>query len=237
MFTFLRFIVLASRSKQHFLKQFIILLLVYFSYENPIEFQRGDEIKVTCGFKTKDRPTTTFKGDGTADEMCYGFFTFYPAENIPVPYCTAWKSLDRNRAYYGQVNGCNVFGFVNASHPDTMRLHQKVLSHCSHLGLCLKECKDVIKEVKRTEPCIQGDLNDFFRDIARTDAKYIQMGPLLLSDGLVQQGNGAGKLPIATRTHGYGSNDRAFVPHAYTDARLLFLWAEVLELILVKLVK
>ena len=152
------------------------MILVYFSYENPIEFQRGDEVKVTCGFKTKDRQTTTFKGDGTADEMCFGFFTFYPAENIPVPYCTAWKSLDRNRAYYGQVNGCNVFGFVNASHPDTMRLHQKVLSHCSHLGLCLKECKDVIKEVKRTEPCIQGDLNDFFRDIARTDAKYIQMG-------------------------------------------------------------
>ena len=110
--------------------------------------------------------------------MCYGFLTFHPAENIPRPYCTAWKSVDVWRIYRGEeVDGCNVGEFLDPANPNTIRLHQKVLSHCSHLGLCLKECKNVVKEVKRSEPCLQGDIHDWLRNVARNDAtlKYLHL--------------------------------------------------------------
>ena len=155
-----------------------------FSYDNPVDFLQGDEVKVTCGFKTKDRPKTTFQGEGTSDEMCYGFLTFYPAENIQNPYCVSWKSVDVSRMWGEEVNGCNVREFLDPTNPNTIRLHQKILSHCAHLGLCLKECMNVVKEVKRSEPCLQGDIHDWLRNLARNDDTLTYLPLALLFSAL-----------------------------------------------------
>ena len=57
-----------------------------FSYNNPtstifnppVEFRPGDELKTTCKYDTTKKKTTTYYGDGTHDEMCYGFLKYYP---------------------------------------------------------------------------------------------------------------------------------------------------------------
>jgi dopamine beta-monooxygenase len=47
-------------------------------YETPLILKPGDELKTECNFNSMSRTTTTFWGDGTYDEMCYGFITYYP---------------------------------------------------------------------------------------------------------------------------------------------------------------
>ncbi len=57
-----------------------------FSYNNPkmtkfdppVLFYPGDELKTTCVYNTEARKKTTLYGDGTYDEMCFGFIRYYP---------------------------------------------------------------------------------------------------------------------------------------------------------------
>ena len=57
-----------------------------FSYNNPkstifspaVELQPGDELRTTCKYDTTKRKETTYYGDGTYDEMCFGFVDYYP---------------------------------------------------------------------------------------------------------------------------------------------------------------
>lgn len=57
-----------------------------FSYNNPtstvfspsVELRPGDELKTTCKYDTRTKKETTYYGDGTYDEMCFGFIKYYP---------------------------------------------------------------------------------------------------------------------------------------------------------------
>ncbi|KAK3098978.1 hypothetical protein FSP39_024922 [Pinctada imbricata] len=147
-----------------------------YSYDSPvfhvhreaIEFQRGDEIRTTCTYKTKGRKKTVFHGDATSDEMCYGFLTFYPAENARSPWCVERRNTDPFSYYTENVSqNCPFRDFMNMTHPDTQRLHTRILSHCSHLGLCLKECISVVRELRANHPCLQGDIHEYLRERAR----------------------------------------------------------------------
>ena len=143
--------------------------LFTFSFENSIEFRAGDEVKTTCVFKTTSRSKTVFVGDGTSDEMCYGFLTFHPAENVRSPYCIQYNTIDTSELWFkSEIQNCRFNDFMNTTHPDTQRLHQRVLSHCSLLSECLKECQQVVEEV-RQHPCMQGDIHEWIRGQVRDD--------------------------------------------------------------------
>lgn len=43
-------------------------------YEDPIRVRAGDTLRITCTYDTTSRDTPTTWGEGTADEMCIGFF-------------------------------------------------------------------------------------------------------------------------------------------------------------------
>ncbi|WAR31417.1 TBH1-like protein, partial [Mya arenaria] len=51
---------------------------VVHTFETPVTVIPGDEIRTTCHFNSMSRTKTTFYGDGTNDEMCMAFITFYP---------------------------------------------------------------------------------------------------------------------------------------------------------------
>ena len=61
-----------------------------FSYNNPsstifrpaVELQPGDELRTTCKYDTKNQKNATYYGDGTYDEMCFGFIGYYPKTNL-----------------------------------------------------------------------------------------------------------------------------------------------------------
>ncbi|XP_060084217.1 tyramine beta-hydroxylase-like [Ylistrum balloti] len=144
---------------------------VLHEFENPIELRPGDELKTTCTYRSIGKDRTTLKGDGTSDEMCYGFLTFHPAENIQFPYCTAWKGLDICKFHYGQeVDGCTFRIFENETHPDTIRLAIDVFERCKAFGPCLGECKELINDNK----CLHGDIADFYKQYANESREHME---------------------------------------------------------------
>ncbi|XP_069121902.1 DBH-like monooxygenase protein 1 [Argopecten irradians] len=147
-------------------------------FEDPIELRPGDELKTTCTYRSIGKDKTTFFGDGTSDEMCYGFFTFYPAENIQMPYCLAWKGIDlcKLRSFkedFPVIDGCNVHVFENDSHPNNVRLYNELNSRCKPFGPCLPECKDFLIEELRRNRCIQGDIGQYYRQYATYSIEYM----------------------------------------------------------------
>jgi len=57
------------------------------------EFRPGDEIRVHCIYQSLTRSDTTYYGEATSDEMCFGFLTYYPA--VPkFTYCGQWRTVD-----------------------------------------------------------------------------------------------------------------------------------------------
>ncbi|CAL1534325.1 unnamed protein product, partial [Lymnaea stagnalis] len=55
--------------------------------DNPIQLLPGDELVTRCEYSTLNRSTSTRWGEATNDEMCFGFLTFYPKENISNVLC------------------------------------------------------------------------------------------------------------------------------------------------------
>ena len=57
-----------------------------FDYNNPttniydpaVDLRPGDVLKTTCVFDSTKRQKTTYMGEGTYDEMCFGFLRYYP---------------------------------------------------------------------------------------------------------------------------------------------------------------
>lgn len=127
----------------------------------PLEIQPGDEIKTTCVFQSKNKKKTTFSGRGTSDEMCLGFMVVFPAENLLSRTCTTWRSLSLTKLYRDlNPYGCNITNFFNLSHPDTRPLLEKLENNCKPFSICLEECKEVVKEVRK-HPCLSGDVGKY----------------------------------------------------------------------------
>lgn len=69
-------------------------LYFYFRHDLPIEVQPGDELRVTFTYDTTSRNTTTSVGQGTDNEMCLAFLTFYPVENVHSHLsCVTWLKI------------------------------------------------------------------------------------------------------------------------------------------------
>ncbi len=70
-----------------------------FSYNNPtstifdppVVFHPGDQLKTTCIYDTTSRNKTTLYGDGTFDEMCFGFVNYYPKLKIRPDLCVSYE--------------------------------------------------------------------------------------------------------------------------------------------------
>lgn len=102
-------------------------------HQPPIEFKAGDEIKVTCEFQSMNKNKTTYWGEGTQDEMCYGFITIYPAVkdfDVCVEYKQAVQcSMPQFDIY--RDNGCMIRDFQSLMLP--------IATYCS-VGNCSNVC-------------------------------------------------------------------------------------------------
>ncbi|KAK7506928.1 hypothetical protein BaRGS_00001779, partial [Batillaria attramentaria] len=129
----------------------------FFDFEDPVLVKPGDMIRTTCHFASPDKPTTTFQGDGTSDEMCLGFLSFYPANNIPgSKWCTSWRSMLSCDPPSNQ--GCDrlerwkwVYGFNNTE------VYINITSSCLRFGYCTVECKAAIREARSREACMKAE--------------------------------------------------------------------------------
>ncbi|XP_067932935.1 DBH-like monooxygenase protein 2 [Watersipora subatra] len=88
-------------------------------FDPPIPLLKGDEVKTICTYKSTSKDEITQYGEGTSDEMCYGFMNYYPSENGPSE-CVAWD----------EYTTCDYYGSAN-------QFSASVLLLVGLLGLCL----------------------------------------------------------------------------------------------------
>ena len=96
----------------------------------------GDVLRTTCHFATPNHNTTVFYGDGTRDEMCYGFLTFFPLQNMPRHDCIAWKSLALAECDPDSFMGCDLAAFHNATAFAMSPLFTNIMGVCD-VSRCL----------------------------------------------------------------------------------------------------
>lgn len=138
--------------------------------------RQGDELRTKCVYKSSSKSRTTFQGDATSDEMCFGFLTIHPITNVRISTCTSWKSLSMLKFYSNEViNNCDRNIFSNSSHPYMKETYQKINTRCQPLSKCLEECKEAVKEIMR-HPCMQGDIKEVMKWGARlsTDVEVLK---------------------------------------------------------------
>ncbi|KAL3852551.1 hypothetical protein ACJMK2_016175 [Sinanodonta woodiana] len=133
-----------------------------FWMKEPIEILPGDQISTTCTFQSKvDSNKTIYFGEGTADEMCFGFLLFYPKKHLPDgSSCQSWKSVPmckvknmRDKNEGNIIDECDVSAF---SSNISLRKMANILQNCSNV--CSKEIQTIIRH-----PCLKNDIGDYMR--------------------------------------------------------------------------
>ncbi|EDV25403.1 uncharacterized protein TRIADDRAFT_55464 [Trichoplax adhaerens] len=59
-------------------------------YKQEIKIMPGDQLTTICGYNTEGRKKVTVGGIGTKDEMCLGFFLYYPKQEMSV--CLSYEN-------------------------------------------------------------------------------------------------------------------------------------------------
>ena len=151
-------------------------------FPQPLKILPGDELKTTCVFKSTNKKKTTFSGRGTNDEMCLAFLTVFPAKNLLSRGCTNWGSLSWIKmTKESNPYGCDMTNFLNFSNPDTKAMVKKVRDNCKPFSICLKECMDVVKDIRK-HPCLSDDMGKMHR----FKASYSDDKDILLFMSMIQ---------------------------------------------------
>ncbi|XP_055957928.1 tyramine beta-hydroxylase isoform X1 [Patella vulgata] len=120
-------------------------------FSTPIEVRPGDVLTTTCGFNSMNRDAVTNWGDATSDEMCYGFMTYYPKENVRQLFCTGFRSIPYCAIEDGNVfEGCEVSKYTRQT-PETNNFYVDLNNTC--FNSCTTECLRLLDN----NPCLKGD--------------------------------------------------------------------------------
>ncbi|XP_071155959.1 tyramine beta-hydroxylase-like [Mytilus edulis] len=137
---------------------------VLHSYQEPVKLKPGDEIKVTCIYSTTSRSENVHFGYSTSDEMCLGFLTYFPKENLKDPYCTNWKSISRCLLWKEDVDtdvqGCYIQRLLQGQDVTANQIIQNIMQACAPFETCSDWCRFSLNSA-RQHPCFQGDVLDF----------------------------------------------------------------------------
>eukprot|EP00794_Sanderia_malayensis_P011061 gene11061-12229_t len=157
-----------------------------FSYNNPASTEHkppvvmlpGDELKTTCKFNTKTRSKTTYYGDGTYDEMCFGFANYYPKlpknnEKLCISYerytfCDIARH--KNMSFYDHN-----FGTCNYTDFKAQRYVENILRACGSSQKCEKGCKYYVDQMN-THRCSKGYEKKMLRRILSDENKVTANG-------------------------------------------------------------
>ena len=130
----------------------------------------GDELRTTCTFRSTFKDKTVQFGQGTQDEMCYAFITYYPAQRIRAGFCMNWKSIYRCRRYLpkfkGLIGSCEWKQLLNSNDPVTQKLYTNVQKQCPNYETyrqCSSNCSKVAAMAVQ-HPCLkEDDIGDYTR--------------------------------------------------------------------------
>lgn len=94
--------------------------------------------------------------------MCFGFITYYPVQDIQLPYCTTWKTVEKCKRYLPQfggiVDGCKWKEFLSSTNEYLSYIVLEIAMHCHQS--CSFNCTETVTTLRKHR-CLQGDLGDF----------------------------------------------------------------------------
>lgn len=131
----------------------------------PVELHPGDEIRTTCVFRRPTSGSPVCYGDGTSDEMCFGFLTYFPLQSTLVqPWCTSRRSLiscERTLPDFwdNPIQGCRWKDFIRPPSKEAISIVKTVLQACypDKQLRCSQKCREKLQETKK-HPCFVGDI-------------------------------------------------------------------------------
>nr|KAG5700389.1 hypothetical protein BaRGS_029641 [Batillaria attramentaria] len=130
---------------------------LYF-FPDPIPVEPGDEIRTTCEYSSTYKAVSTYWGESTSDEMCYGFMAFYPAQGmLGEPFCTTYATISScdPGTYHGCINEEEAKYYQRFQELD---VYHNITAACRPFGPCTTECMEAILTARAVEPCLtSGD--------------------------------------------------------------------------------
>ncbi|XP_070190209.1 peptidyl-glycine alpha-amidating monooxygenase A-like [Littorina saxatilis] len=172
------------------------------TFDTPIVMKPGDELQTLCTFQSRSRDTTTMFGEGSYDEMCINFMTYFPAENLTNKMCSQWKDVDICDL---PMKCPNFLALLNSSAPSTAAMTKKILDHCDPAGYCRPECPAAIQQVQEENWCIKhafGLMED--RYLFMEDAKFLKFVAAMKSCDHKPAPSGNMTTPTTPRPQGPG---------------------------------
>ncbi|CAG5125662.1 unnamed protein product, partial [Candidula unifasciata] len=105
------------------------------THEPPFDLLPGDEIRTTCVYNSLSTDRYVYYGEGTSDEMCYGFLTYYPKDAVKRTMCVSHGSMSMCDIYSGTpVEGCDWVAFTNFT--ANAKIVNDVTKNCNLNGFC-----------------------------------------------------------------------------------------------------
>lgn len=139
-------------------------LPVLHTFQEPIKVLPGDQIKTSCVYSTMSRSQNVRFGDSTSDEMCLGFLTYFPKQNLKDPYCTNWKSVPMcllwNQNSDTAIKGCYIQRLLQGHDVTANPIIQDIVQACMPFKTCSDWCRYSVN-IARQHPCFHGDVLDF----------------------------------------------------------------------------
>ncbi|CAG5132239.1 unnamed protein product [Candidula unifasciata] len=140
-----------------------------YSYDSPqvqifqdgLEIYPGDSLISNCGYQTMNRQKTTFWGEATQEEMCFGFLTYYPRENLRDSFCVDHMGV--SMCDPASMQGCTKFGAILRT-LNTTDVYRDVSNNCRQFFPCIDECVETIVRYMRTEKCMQGNVWQYIQN-------------------------------------------------------------------------
>ncbi|KAH9503094.1 hypothetical protein Btru_069949 [Bulinus truncatus] len=148
---------------------------VYSYTDNPVTLLPGDEIVTKCTYSTANRNHSTLSGEGTYDEMCFGFISYFPSNNFNGEFCiSAEPNVSFCAPDAGADMGCPEFySFFNGTMVGSSSQYTQLVENCQPFSPCLEECVQYLVQLRQSSGCFQGEL---FELIKSQMLKYHEVG-------------------------------------------------------------
>uniref|UniRef100_A0A2C9KN75 Uncharacterized protein n=1 Tax=Biomphalaria glabrata TaxID=6526 RepID=A0A2C9KN75_BIOGL len=96
--------------------------------------------------------------------MCYGFLTYYPAQNLKKRFClTEGPDVSLCDMQTAQDHGCPILSSKFVDQLYTSGLSQQLEDKCMLFSPCKEECKEFLVPLMQSNKCFQGELFEYIK--------------------------------------------------------------------------
>ena len=126
-----------------------------------MEILPGDELKLSCTFKSTSHSSTVYYGDSTQDEMCLGYLFYYPVHPFHICFQFGGLTVCHNESNSDELADCPLsVSPAQGGIPAEQRAAYQLGSKCDITGkTCTSDCLSLLTE--NPHPCLRGDAKLF----------------------------------------------------------------------------